>query len=70
MPTVEAPKKHAPMEMAASVGAEEQRPQIIAQQPSMEPRPDAEPQMSLRGGGFSLGCDCCDGSCRFHKHCC
>ncbi|KAL6412575.1 hypothetical protein AUP68_03778 [Ilyonectria robusta] len=36
MPTVEAPKKHAPMEMAASAGAEEQRPQIIAQQPMIK----------------------------------
>ncbi|KAH6894717.1 hypothetical protein B0T10DRAFT_258896 [Thelonectria olida] len=70
MPTVEAPQKHAPMEMASATPSNNERPRIVNQQPLAEPRPEAEPNVSLRGGGFSLGCDCCDGSCRFHKHCC
>ncbi|KAI5465014.1 hypothetical protein BGZ63DRAFT_379192 [Mariannaea sp. PMI_226] len=70
MPTVEAPKKHTPMEMKVLAPVGDGKPRIIDQQPASEPRPDAEPQMSLRGGGLSCGFDCCDGSCRFHKHCC
>ncbi|CAM1503180.1 Fc.00g079560.m01.CDS01 [Cosmosporella sp. VM-42] len=69
MPTVEAPKKTSPMEMAP-VDSRSQQPVIVDKQPSTEPRPDAEPQMSMRGGGMNLGFDCCGGSCRFNKHCC
>ncbi|PNH39690.1 hypothetical protein VD0004_g7207 [Verticillium dahliae] len=37
---------------------------------TLEPRPEAEPVLGLRGGGLSCGFDCCLGSCRFHKACC
>ncbi|PKS07407.1 hypothetical protein jhhlp_006010 [Lomentospora prolificans] len=39
--------------------------------PSFRQTSEPRPEMSrLRGGGLSLGFDCCGGSCRFYKHCC
>lgn len=32
-----------------------------------EPKPEAS---RLRGGGMSLGFDCCGGACHFRKRCC
>ncbi|KAK3381051.1 hypothetical protein B0H63DRAFT_474811 [Podospora didyma] len=69
MPTVDAPKQHAPMD-ATSVEEAILPGQIISQQPKSEPLPRPENEMSLRGGGLNLGCTCCDGSCSFHRNCC
>ncbi|CAH0043687.1 unnamed protein product [Clonostachys solani] len=58
-----APQKQAPMEMGARDG-------IVVAQPTAEPLPSADPQLSLRGGELNCGFSCCGGSCRFHKSCC
>ncbi|KAK3395242.1 hypothetical protein B0H63DRAFT_462895 [Podospora didyma] len=35
-----------------------------------EPLPSPENELSLRGGRMTLGFNCCDGHCSFHKGCC
>ncbi|CAI4214942.1 unnamed protein product [Parascedosporium putredinis] len=62
---VMAPPKQAPMDATPPSGA--RTSSIVSQQPMSEPRPEMS---RLRGGGMSLGFDCCGGSCRFHKACC
>ncbi|KKF96203.1 hypothetical protein CFIMG_002305RA [Ceratocystis fimbriata CBS 114723] len=74
-PTTSEPLRAAPMAAVAkpaSVSSSAANGPIVTQQPPLQPRPDpSSPDvMRLRGGGFSCGCDCCDGSLRFHKHCC
>ncbi|KAK0615245.1 hypothetical protein B0T17DRAFT_620039 [Bombardia bombarda] len=73
MPTVEEPKKQPPMNM----GLEDMDPsrfagsaRIVTEQPRPEPLPSLENEMTLRGGRFTIGCNCCDGHCSFHKGCC
>ncbi|KEZ40575.1 hypothetical protein SAPIO_CDS8488 [Scedosporium apiospermum] len=63
---MEAPPKQAPMDATPQPGT--RTATIISQQPTSEPKP--EMRSHLRGGGMSLGFDCCGGSCRFYKTCC
>ncbi|KAK3332902.1 hypothetical protein B0T19DRAFT_439703 [Cercophora scortea] len=73
MPTAQAPEQQAPMEAVASDEAATSRSahgRIVVTQPSNEPRPQYDSDVSMRGGGMNLGCTCCDGSCSFHKACC
>ncbi|KAH7324760.1 hypothetical protein B0I35DRAFT_424932 [Stachybotrys elegans] len=71
--TTEPPMKHSPMDMQPSVDSSNGialSATIISQQPRAEPRPEAEPQMSLRGGRIVCAFVCCDGACRFNRSCC
>ncbi|SPN98620.1 uncharacterized protein DNG_01665 [Cephalotrichum gorgonifer] len=63
------PAKEAPMVAGAGAGASPAGVPgaVISQQPTSEPKPEMS---RLRGGGMSMGFDCCGGSCRFYKHCC
>ncbi|KAF7554249.1 hypothetical protein G7046_g6869 [Stylonectria norvegica] len=80
MPTVEAPKRSAHMEMVLPTYRKQGSQAIVDQPPvshassrprslrftpnraeqrqAIEPRPDAEPRVTMRGGGMSLGFDC------------
>ncbi|KAK5654715.1 hypothetical protein OQA88_7039 [Cercophora sp. LCS_1] len=68
MPTVQAPQQQAPMEAANPA----QSKSIVTQQPKSEPLPSTNNNMSLRGGGLSIGCHerCCGMNCSFYKGCC
>ncbi|KAK4205527.1 hypothetical protein QBC40DRAFT_36519 [Triangularia verruculosa] len=58
------------MEMTGTAAAKKQ---VITEQPKSEPAPQMaqdEEQLGLRGGGFTIGCNCCRGMCSFHKRCC
>ncbi|GAB1315422.1 hypothetical protein MFIFM68171_05632 [Madurella fahalii] len=68
MPTVEPPKQQAPMEVVDARGTAPGK--VITQQPKSEPRPQLENDVSMRGGGMTLGCNCCGGMLSFHKRCC
>ncbi|KAH6685966.1 hypothetical protein F5X68DRAFT_18013 [Plectosphaerella plurivora] len=74
MPMTNPPSRHAPMEAVIlperQVSGQMGNQSVVSKPPVAEPRPDAEPNLTLRGGGMSLGFDCCGGSCRFHKSCC
>ncbi|KAK0644256.1 hypothetical protein B0T16DRAFT_460334 [Cercophora newfieldiana] len=71
MPTVEAPRQQAPME-ATNPARSASVPSVVTQQPKSEPLPRAENDMSLRGGGFTIGCHerCCGMNCSWYKGCC
>ncbi|KAK1753863.1 hypothetical protein QBC47DRAFT_385100 [Echria macrotheca] len=70
MPTVQAPQQQAPMEAANP--AQANGAVVVTQQPKSEPMPSAEQELSLRGGGFNVGCSerCCGLNCSFYKGCC
>ncbi|PNH39689.1 hypothetical protein VD0004_g7207 [Verticillium dahliae] len=72
MPTTAEPSKQAPMQAVVDLASQKTLDSgpVVTRQPTLEPRPEAEPVLGLRGGGLSCGFDCCLGSCRFHKACC
>ncbi|KAG7286820.1 hypothetical protein NEMBOFW57_009137 [Staphylotrichum longicolle] len=68
MPTTDAPKMQAPMEAANPAHLQTGEPgsqAVVTKQPTSEPRPSMDNEMTLRGGRFNLGCSCCDGRCHF-----
>ncbi|KAK0616375.1 hypothetical protein B0T14DRAFT_567981 [Immersiella caudata] len=72
MPTVEPPRQQAPMEAANPAQSASAR-SVVTQQPKSEPLPKVESNdMSLRGGGFSIGCHerCCGINLSWYKGCC
>ncbi|KAG8168047.1 hypothetical protein KVR01_003736 [Diaporthe batatas] len=71
----EAPKPQAPMEArpTSSSGTDASRGTTgpITQAPKAEPRPVAQKQEpELRGGGMTIGFNCCRGHCNCHETCC
>ncbi|KAK4228614.1 hypothetical protein QBC38DRAFT_474404 [Podospora fimiseda] len=71
MPAVEMiPKQQQPMEAVPT--DERAADKIVSQQPKPEPMPQAENEMTLRGGGMNIGFNkhCCGFNCAFYKNCC
>ncbi|KAK0670175.1 hypothetical protein QBC41DRAFT_301748 [Cercophora samala] len=68
MPTVQEPTKQERMEAIPQDGSVAKK--VISEQPKAEPLPQADNEVSMRGGGMNIGFTCCGGSCSFHKHCC
>ncbi|KAK0744736.1 hypothetical protein B0T21DRAFT_407816 [Apiosordaria backusii] len=70
MPAIQEQQPAAPqaMQMTANPASK----QIITEQPKSEPMPQMaqDEELNLRGGGFTIGCNCCRGMFSFHKRCC
>ncbi|KAG6367037.1 hypothetical protein INS49_001219 [Diaporthe citri] len=72
MANPEAPKPQAPMEARpTSSSGPDGTTGPITQAPKAEPRPVAQKQEpELRGGGMTIGFNCCRGHCNCHETCC
>ncbi|KAG7149190.1 hypothetical protein HYQ46_001905 [Verticillium longisporum] len=59
MPTTAEPSKQAPMQAVVDLASQKtlDNGPVVTRQPTLEPRPEAEPVLGLRGGGIS-DCGC------------
>ncbi|VBB79414.1 Putative protein of unknown function [Podospora comata] len=77
MPSTHNNQPPTPQAMQMSAAAPPNK-QIITDQPKSHPAPQMthdgddgdDGQLNLRGGGFTIGCNCCRGMFSFHKRCC